>query len=700
MFSNIWDSMSVDRQRLLLRLSFFRGCLNWNSFPWFLKELKSQELLPDAIEADFEILRGDLVNAGLLTSVAESWSGASGELPLKLCQIYKVHPLLSGFLQGKLPNEEHSKVEAAFGAYYQRLSKSLLEEIYFEKEFDKRSVLRQLLQFEVENIRSVLHRLYKERANVRDVWGCVHLLLTEHRRYEEALAFIGEVISNLEENSYERTGMEYIQAKYAFATAHVWMHQYDVAMDLLNEVERLVAQTDEREKNPKTVADLQKAIAMVYLQTKAFERSLAALEKARELYEEQGSESDVLGVMMAIGDVLLGQRKFGDSQSQLKEACRLAEKLDDSRSQAAIFHSLGRLHEDMGDYARADEELNRALKLQAETNDHRDIGETLSNLGANANRWGKLDLARDYYNGAISRFIQLEDSERQGIAYSNFGALEMYAKKADDAIGYFGRAVSLFEKCTDLNGRRLLANALHNQSLAHFMLNAPTEGSRSLADAFQLYLELGDRDEIIQITSNIIYMVQQMLEANIFVTEGAEVEASLKAMDVGLSTRMRMARESGDSLGDAWTSYCLGFLRFHMARLGTLDYSQGEYRVSKELLTHAADAYRTIVDDIGIGLASVQLGKLAVTESDFGSVRDHFLAAATVYAKRRDEIRLIEIVQLINGLRQVSEFDNDQFQSQMGEVMDAYYSRQEIAALFDKGTDAGSRGAQPIQLNG
>ncbi len=701
MFTRIWESLDDVKQRQLLALSLFQGWLNWTWIPWYLEELRLHTDLPDTSDAQFKSLRADLVRFGVLMPGSACWPGepvAAVDAPSsRLNEAYKIHPLLKGFVRQRFTVDEQAKFEVAFGFFCQRLSATLLKKTYFEKDGVARLEGLQLLQIEMENFRFALPGLCSQKAPVRDVWGCIQLLLVEQRRFEDALNYGRQVIESLEMHGYDEAGMEFIQAKYNLATVYVWLHQYDTAREILDEVELQLGQTKEKDSNPKTVADLRMAIATVLQQNFDYQKSLSVLQKARDFYQESGHSADVLAATMAIGDVLRGLREFGVCKEEYDAAFRLAEELEDTANRAAILHGMGRLLEDTGDFAGADEKMNRALELQRPTKDHRNIGETLANLGANANRWGRFELARDYYATAINHFIQLGDREREGILYTNIGALGLYTRDVEDAIGYFGRAITIFEQLNGSNGRRLLANAMHNKGLAHYLGNAVLEGNRSLLDAFQFHLEFGERDQIVQIITHMMYVIQQMIAAKTFDDKRDQVERSLKTMDSGLAERFRVAELGNDFALKAWSSYCLSFLRYHAGRLGLLGYTEGADGGSFEFATHSVESYQAAGDDRGFGLASLQRGRLLARARGFDLTLQDCVASAAVFAKYQDETRLLETFQLLLSLSKSSGASLDSIKTKI--TMALHLDSNKVDVLFERASK-GLDGAEPIQTDG
>jgi tetratricopeptide (TPR) repeat protein len=189
------------------------------------------------------------------------------------------------------------------------------------------------------------------------------------------------------------------------------------------------------------VARIYNDLGVVYRMLGRLERAREHLEKALQIYHEDG---DHLGEGRALND--LG-RVFADlgnrerAQGNYEEALRIYQEQGDHPGEGSALNNLGWIYITLGQGKQAQQYYEQALSIFREERDRKGEAWSLNNLGKVYRKLGQYEQALQYLEQALS--IRREvDRRAEGRTLKNLGTVhEMLGHKLQ-AMAYYKEAIS------------------------------------------------------------------------------------------------------------------------------------------------------------------------------------------------------------------------------------------------------------------
>jgi tetratricopeptide (TPR) repeat protein/TolB-like protein len=154
------------------------------------------------------------------------------------------------------------------------------------------------------------------------------------------------------------------------------------------------------------------------------DKSLAAFDEARRLYERTGHRSEVANVLNAVSIVT---RTLGDRDRALaaaEEALAIKRDIGEQAGIALALNSLGIVVQQQGGLDRAAAIYQESVDLNRDIGNLPNVPSGLINLANVLSRLGKLERTRELYREAASMAEQTDNTYTQALALNNLRVVE------------------------------------------------------------------------------------------------------------------------------------------------------------------------------------------------------------------------------------------------------------------------------------
>ncbi len=251
-------------------------------------------------------------------------------------------------------------------------------------------------------------------------------------------------------------------------------------------------------------------LGVIYRMLGRMERAREHLEKALQIYREDG---DHLGEGRALND--LG-RVFADlgnterARGNYEEALRIYQEQGDHPGEGSALNNLGWIYITLGQGKQAQQYYEQALSLFRGIGDRVGEGATLNNLARVYEDLGQRERAQEYYEQALSIFR--EERDRKGEAWSLNNLGKVYRK-----LGQYERALQFLEQALSIRrevDRRAEGRTLKNLGTVYEMLGHKLQAMAYYKEALGIAREVEDYEGEGKVLRNLgkLYLDQQRYE--------------------------------------------------------------------------------------------------------------------------------------------------------------------------------------------
>ncbi|WP_247730027.1 ATP-binding protein [Halovivax limisalsi] len=240
--------------------------------------------------------------------------------------------------------------------------------------------------------------------------------------------------------------------------AHWQQGSHDEALELANRGLELV---DEDGAAPTEECRLRDSRAMVFLQTGEETKALEEYERALEVAEEIGDETERARALQGIGSAKFRLGEITDAEEPIETAIATWKNLGNEHELATAFNALGAVRMRTGDEAGAADAFTDSLERFEEIGHRRGQSTALNNLGLITDLRGDPKRAREYYEDGLEIARALDDAQNQANLLINLGSIDVELGRLDGAIEHSREAIELAESIGDRGG---LAAALDVQA--------------------------------------------------------------------------------------------------------------------------------------------------------------------------------------------------------------------------------------------
>jgi tetratricopeptide (TPR) repeat protein len=262
----------------------------------------------------------------------------------------------------------------------------------------------------------------------------------------------------------------------------------------------------ERSQEARTYIDL----GVVYRMLGRMERAREYLEKALQIYHEEG---DHLGEGRALND--LG-RVFADlgnterARGNYEEALRIYQEQGDHPGEGSALNNLGWVYITLGQGKQAQQYYEQALSIFRGIGDRIGEAATLNNLARVYEDLRQRERAQEYYEQALSIFREERDRKGEAWSLNNLGKVYRKLGQYEQALQYLEQALSI-RRGVD---RRAEGRTLKNLGTVHEMLGHKLQAMEYYKEALSIAREVEDHEGEGKVLRNLgkLYLDQQRYE--------------------------------------------------------------------------------------------------------------------------------------------------------------------------------------------
>lgn len=249
--------------------------------------------------------------------------------------------------------------------------------------------------------------------------------------------------------------------------------------------ERLVTLLHESEQSPVLLA-----LAGVLDLVGEWGRAEASAERARQLAEDAGDDSQAAWAEVSLAETARKQGRLDDAVALLARAGSTFERGAEAAGTARVFHLQGTIAAQRGDLVEARRRYEASRDLREAIADVSGLAAILSNLGIVAEYEGRIDDCARHHAEALWLRREIGDRWAVGNSSTNLGMAAMMQRR-------FGEARELFEESMRLNvevgDTWHIALAHHNLANAHRDLGDADAARRHYREALATFDRYHDR---------------------------------------------------------------------------------------------------------------------------------------------------------------------------------------------------------------
>ena len=181
------------------------------------------------------------------------------------------------------------------------------------------------------------------------------------------------------------------------------------------------------------------------------ERARGNYEEALRIYQEQGDHTGEGSALNNLGWVYITLGQGKQAQQYYEQALSIFRGIGDRIGEAATLNNLARVYEDLGQRERAQEYYEQALSIFREERDRKGEAWSLNNLGKVYRKLGQYEQALQYLEQALS--IRREvDRRAEGRTLKNLGTVHESFGHKQQAMAYYKEALSIAREVEDHEG--------------------------------------------------------------------------------------------------------------------------------------------------------------------------------------------------------------------------------------------------------
>jgi tetratricopeptide (TPR) repeat protein len=247
------------------------------------------------------------------------------------------------------------------------------------------------------------------------------------------------------------------------------LSDFDKALSAMQNAEQIKGRLDDKEWQADTLYDLADLCRRHYSYGLALEYFDEALEISRELWAEEGEQTN----LHQIGRAYIDRFNISSDTNDLKEAAVYLERaLEFHRNagnlteQAESLHSLGLVYENLSDYKKAADYTQGALSTWRAVGDRREEAWALNNIGYYYAFLFDYPVAMDYLQQARQIFQDIDDGYGEGWVIDNMAFVSSHNLGYAKGMEYQLEALAVYEEIAHQGQIAESLNSLGRYSIA------------------------------------------------------------------------------------------------------------------------------------------------------------------------------------------------------------------------------------------
>ena len=205
-------------------------------------------------------------------------------------------------------------------------------------------------------------------------------------------------------------------------------------------------------------ARIYNCLGVVYRMLGRMERAREYLEKALQIYHQEGNRVAEGRVLNDLGRVFAEIGNGERARSDYEEALRICQEQGDPLGEGSALKNLGWVYIVMGQDKQAQQYYEQALSIFRELGDRNGEGMALGNLGRVYEDLGQRERAQEYYEQALSIFRDERDRGGEAWSLNNLGKVYRKLGRHEQALQYLAQALDIRREIDRKGEGRTLKN--------------------------------------------------------------------------------------------------------------------------------------------------------------------------------------------------------------------------------------------------
>lgn len=308
--------------------------------------------------------------------------------------------------------------------------------------------------------------------------------LLEMTQYDEALDLLQEVERVLQEAGKSTDlGVVY----YVKARAFSGKGEYEKAIASFTSAERLLLEAGDAGRGE--LGLLYGNRAAMHINLCNYDAARADLSKARQLLAAVGSDR-VVELDRFEAQIRARTQDYAGAEEIYQKLLGFYRKRKERKRTALILNDLGHIREARSEYAQAEKRYQEALDLAREVGDPGTEASALNNLGNVKWETGQYEAARELFVQALKIRKKLGQTHLYANALNNLGIVLLGLGEYDPSVERFREAFAVFKQIGSRNGK---ATTLHNMALVFKDVGRFRQAQRFSEEAIRIAGEIHDR---------------------------------------------------------------------------------------------------------------------------------------------------------------------------------------------------------------
>jgi tetratricopeptide (TPR) repeat protein len=238
------------------------------------------------------------------------------------------------------------------------------------------------------------------------------------------------------------------------------------------------------------VARIYNELGVVYRLLGRMEQAREFLEKALQMYTEDGNHLGQGRVLNDLGRVFADLRNEELARSTYQQALYLCQEQEDHSAEGSALNNLGWVSITQGQSKQAQKYYEQALSIFREIGNRIGEGATLNNLGRVYEDLGQREQAQEYYEQALSIFREERDLKGEAWSLNNLGKVYRKLRQFEQSLQYLEQALDIRREID----RRGEGRTLKNLGTVQEMLGNKQQAMQYYREALQIAQEIEDHE--------------------------------------------------------------------------------------------------------------------------------------------------------------------------------------------------------------
>jgi len=208
--------------------------------------------------------------------------------------------------------------------------------------------------------------------------------------------------------------------------------------------------------------------------------------------QDRGAEATVLN---NLGQVAYGRGQLDMAQTYYEQALPILREVQDRGAEATVLNNLGELARQRGQLDMAQTYLEQALPILREVQNRGAEAGILNKLGGVAYGRGQLDMAQGYYEQALPILREVGARRDEGVLLFHVAHIASAKHDVDRAEALHRASLAIAREIENARDTADSLQALGELLIEHRHGTQDEEGCALLADALQLYIQMGAQDK-------------------------------------------------------------------------------------------------------------------------------------------------------------------------------------------------------------